>query len=181
MSELEIWNELGNIYFKNEAYDEAIRTYQKAIELDHGCGQSYSNLASIFMRQGRYAEAIPMLQKGIELLEAAGSQAVLWNQLGEAYRKLDDYEHATVCYRKAAELDPENIAYQDNLAEAELDGQRLDQQSMTTAEAPRPRPPTWVFKNQGLVYPAEEDSSDASEVQPVTLGNRLFPDGSDPD
>ena len=49
MSELEIWNELGNIYFKNKAYDEAIRTYQKAIELDHGCAQSYSNLAFIYM------------------------------------------------------------------------------------------------------------------------------------
>jgi len=33
MSELEIWNELGNIYFNTGSYDEAIRTYQKAIEL----------------------------------------------------------------------------------------------------------------------------------------------------
>ena len=31
MSELEIWNELGNIYFNTGAYDEAVRTYQKAI------------------------------------------------------------------------------------------------------------------------------------------------------
>ena len=43
--------------------------------------------------------------------------------VGEAYRKLNDYENATAAYRKAAELDPENTAYQDNLAEAELDTQ----------------------------------------------------------
>ena len=178
MSELEIWNELGNIYFKNEAYDEAIRTYQKAIELDHGCAQSYSNLAYIFMHQGRYAEAIPMLQKGIELLKQPASQAVLLNQLGEAYRKLDDYLHAAVCYRKAAELDPENIAYQDNLAEAELDGQRLDQPAMDGNASAQAEAPTWVFKNQGLVYPAEEESSAESETQPVTLGSRHFRDGS---
>ena len=137
MSELEIWNELGNIYFNTGAYDEAVRTYQKAIELDHGCGQSYSNLASIFIRQGHPADAIPMLQKGLELLEENGDQAVLWNQLGEAYRKLDDYDNAIASYRRAAELDPENTVYQDNLAEAELDGQRLDSQPITETKAPQ--------------------------------------------
>jgi len=176
MSELEIWNELGNIYFKNEAYDEAIRTYQKAIEVDHGCGQSYSNLAFMYIHQGRYADAIPMLQKGIELLEQPASQAVLWNQMGESYRKLDEFAHATACYRKAADLDPENIAYQDNLSEAELDGGQLDPQSIAEAEAPQTEAASWVFKNQGLVYPAEEDPSEAPEVQPVTLGSRLLSD-----
>ena len=176
MSELEIWNELGNIYFKNEAYDEAIRTYQKAIELDHGCGQSYSNLASIYIRQGHYADAIAMLQKGIELLQENGAQAVLWNQLGEAYRKLDDYENATAAYRKAAELDPENTAYQDNLAEAELDRQPLNSQTTTETEAPRTGTASWVFKNRGLVYQAEQDSSEAPEASPVILGSRLLSD-----
>jgi len=174
MSELEIWNELGNIYFNTGAYDEAVRTYQKAIELDHGCGQSYSNLASIFIRQGHPADAIPMLQKGLELLEEDGDQAVLWNQLGEAYRKLDDYDNAIASYRRAAELDPENTAYQDNLAEAELDGQRLDSQPITETKAPQAESVSWVFKNHGLVYPADEDSSRVPEVSPVVLGSRIL-------
>ena len=178
MSELEIWNELGNIYFKNEAYDEAARTYQKAIELDLGCSQSYNNLASIFIRQGRYREAIPMLRKGIELLDDAGSQAELWNQLGEAYRKLNDFDQATFAYRKAAELDPENTAYQDNLAEAELDGQRLDSQPITESAGPRAETASWVFKNQGLVYPAGQISSETPEVSPMLLGGRVLSDAS---
>ena len=181
MSELEIWNELGNIYFNTGSYDEAIRTYQKAIELDHGCGQSYSNLASIYIRQGRYADAIPMLHKGIELLEEAGSQAILWNQLGEAYRKLDDYDNATVSYRKAAELDPENTAYQDNLAEAELDGQRIDSEPITETDNPLTGTASWVFKNNELVHPPEEDSFGALEVSPVILGSRIFSDAPGPD
>jgi superkiller protein 3 len=176
MSELEIWNELGNIYFNTGAYDEAVRTYQKAIELDHGCGQSFSNLAYIYVRQGRYADAISMLEKGIELLEEAGSQAVLWNQMGEAYLRLEDYDNAIASYRKAAELDPENLAYQDNLAEAELDGQRPDSQPKTKTEDPQAETASWVFKNQGLVYPAEEDSSGASGGAPVILGSRILAD-----
>jgi tetratricopeptide (TPR) repeat protein len=180
MSELEeIWNELGNIYFKNEAYDEAVRTYQKAIELNRGSGQSYSNLAYIYARQGRYAEAIPMLRKGIELLHEAGSRAVLWNQLGEAYRKLDDYKNATACYRKAADLDPENTAYQDNLAEAESDDQRLaETQPVRLHAAPQVEAATWIFKNQGLVYPAEQASSAAPKGSPVILGSRILSDTS---
>ena len=178
MSELEeIWNELGNIYFKNEAYDEAVRTYQKAIELNRGSGQSYSNLAFIYARQGRYADAIPMLRKGIEMLHEAGSRAVLWNQLGEAYRKLDDYKNATACYRKAADLDPENIAYQDNLSEAESDDQRLaETQPVRLHAAPRDETPTWVFKNQGLVYPAGQAGSAEPKGSPVILGSRLLSD-----
>jgi len=180
MSELEIWNELGNIYFNTGAYDEAIRTYQKAIELDHGCGQSFSNLAYIYMCQGRYADAIPMLENGIELLEEAASQAVLWNQLGEAYLRLEDYDNAIASYRKAAELDPENIVYQDNLAEAELDGHRPYSQPITETEAPLTETASWVFKNQGLVYPTEDDSSAAPQGSPVILGSRILADAPNP-
>ena len=176
MSELEIWNELGNIYFNTGAYDEAVRTYLKAIELDHGCGQSFSNLAYIYMRQGRYADAIPMLENGIELLEEAGSQAVLWNQMGEAYLRLEDYAKAIGSYRKAADLDPENLAYQDNLGEAELDGQRSDSQPITKTEDHQAETASWVFKNQRLVYPSEEEASRASEESPVILGSRILAD-----
>jgi tetratricopeptide (TPR) repeat protein len=176
MSELEIWNELGNIYFNTGAYDEAVRTYLKAIELEHGCGQSFSNLAYIYMRQGRYADAIPMLENGIELLEEAGSQAVLWNQMGEAYLRLENYDNAIASYRKAAELDPENLAYQDNLAEEELDGQRPGSKPITKTEDPQAETASWVFKNQPLVYPAEEESTRTEQGSPVILGSRILAD-----
>ena len=185
MSELEIWNELGNIYFQNEAYDEAIRAYQKAIELDHGCSQSYSNLATIFIRQSRYPEAVPMLQKGIELQEGAALQAQLWDQMAEVYRMMEDYDDAVACYRRAADLDPEEPAYQDNLAEAELDRKHRNTSgrfgSYTHKESPaaasqQPGQVSWVFKNQGLVYDPDEAAPSGSDTQPVVLGNRQLTD-----
>jgi tetratricopeptide (TPR) repeat protein len=121
MSELEIWNELGNIYYNTGAYDEAIRAYHKAIDLDHGCGQSYSNLASIYIHKEYYTEAILMFQKGIELLDDAKDKALLWNRLGDTYLRLDDYEDAIAVYQKAVELDPENAVLKNDLAKAELD------------------------------------------------------------
>ena len=38
MSELEIWNELGNIYYNSGAYDEAIRAYHRPSSSTMGVG-----------------------------------------------------------------------------------------------------------------------------------------------
>ena len=103
------WNELGDVYYNLGEYDEAIRAYNQAIELDYDGGQVYSNLASIYANQGRLAEAIPLLQKGIKLSDNTADKALLWNRLGDAYRKLDDYDNAVAAYRQADELDPETV------------------------------------------------------------------------
>ena len=188
MSELELWNELGNLHFKTGAYDEAIRMYQKAIALNQGCGQSYSNLATIFYRQGHFAEAIPMLQKGIETLDDARKQAALWNQLGEVYRKLEDFQSAVVACRKAAELDPDNTAYQDNLAEAELVARRVDPHNipasdeetetipellcslLDTIDKSEPECASWVFNEMKL----EAEPAAEADPSPVILGSRIL-------
>jgi superkiller protein 3 len=120
MSEHELWNELGNMYLKSGAVDEAIRTFQKVIEENPVSGQPFGNLGAIFASQGRYAEAIPLFQKGIELTPAAADQAFLWDQLGDAYRRQEDYTHACAAYRKAIELDPRNVSFQKKLTDAEL-------------------------------------------------------------
>ena len=192
MSENEIWNELGNLYFSTGAYHEAIRLYQKAIALDHCTSQSYNNLASIYVHQENYPEAIRMLQRGIETLRDARERAMLWNQLGEIYRKLDDYENASASYRKAAELDPGNTAFQDNLAEVELVNQPEDTETISEPEQETetvpemlsalldtinnsaPESPTWVFNQDEPERPAQANAMIPPEAAPVILGSRLL-------
>jgi superkiller protein 3 len=101
---------LGNIYYNAEAYDEAIHAFKKAIELDQSYGWSYNNLASIYVHKGRYAEAIPLYQKGLQLLDETKDKALLWNRLGDAYRRLDECDKAAAAYQKAIELDPDNVS-----------------------------------------------------------------------
>jgi superkiller protein 3 len=131
MNEHEIWNEIGDIYFNTGAYDKAIRTYKKVIELNPDFCQSYKNLASIFVLQGRHAEAIPMFQKGIELMDKPIDKAYLWNQLGDAYQKLGDHVNASISYQKASELDPEDTTFQENLAEVVQASRNLASTSLT--------------------------------------------------
>lgn len=106
----QIWNELGNIYYNIVAYDDAIKALNKAIDLDPSYGWSYNNLALLYIHKGQYTEAIPLLHKGIRLLDGTKDKALLWNRLGDAYRRMDQPEKAASAYKKAVELDPDNVS-----------------------------------------------------------------------
>lgn len=109
------WNEKGNIYFKQAAFNDAITAYNKAIQLDHTFGWPYSNLALTYLSQGQYEEAILLYQKSISLLILAEEKAVSWNGLGNAYRCIGDYPNAVAAYQKATEMDPETAGMRDGV------------------------------------------------------------------
>ena len=106
----QIWNELGYIYYNTGAFEEALHAFEMAVELDPSCGWSYNNLASIYFHQKHYADAIPLYQKGLQLLQDTKDKALLWNRLGDTYRRLDERDQAAAAYRKAIELDPDNVS-----------------------------------------------------------------------
>lgn len=99
------WNAVGNALLRVGAYDRAIAAYARAIALAPQDGWSYSNLALAYCYQRRYAEAIPLYQKSLELLRNRREKAIVWNRLGDAYRRLNDQERARAAYQQAAELD----------------------------------------------------------------------------
>jgi len=121
MSEIELWNEMGKLYFNSGSSEDAIGVYKKAIELDRGYGWSYANLASAYVHEGRYAEAIPLYQKSIELLTDDKDKAISWNRLGETYRLMYDFDRAIAAYKRAVELDPEDVTFRKDLAEISND------------------------------------------------------------
>jgi tetratricopeptide (TPR) repeat protein len=106
----QIWNELGNIYYNTGAFDEAMHAFEMAIQLDPSNGWSYNNLASIHFHQKRYAEAIPLYQDALQLLDNQKDKALLWNRVGDTYRRMDQPDQASAAYRKAIELNPENVS-----------------------------------------------------------------------
>jgi tetratricopeptide (TPR) repeat protein len=105
MSDLLVWNELGNIYFRLGAYEEAIAVYEKAIEQAPDFGWPYSNLGLVHAHRGEYAQAIPLYLRSIQLFRKDKDKAVSWNRLGDAYRHLNDPRGAMGAYQKAVELD----------------------------------------------------------------------------
>ena len=118
MNNYELWNELGNLYFMQGAYEPAIHAYLRSIELETRFGRSYSNLAMAFVQVGRYAEAINLYRRSIPLLENRKEKAITWNKLGILYRQVKDYSHALEAYQQADFLDPQHEG--DRFSEAVL-------------------------------------------------------------
>jgi ParB/RepB/Spo0J family partition protein len=104
MKSSEIWNELGNTYFKAGVLDKAIDAYCKAIEQMSESGWSYNNLAVIYVQQGRFLEAIPLYQKSLELFTCHKDQAAIWVRLGSVHHHLNEYGKAIQAYQKADEI-----------------------------------------------------------------------------
>jgi tetratricopeptide (TPR) repeat protein len=106
MSNHEFWNELGNLYFMNGAYQPAIHAYLRSIEVDGGFGRSYGNLAMAFVQVGKYEEAIKLYRHSIALLPNEKEKAITWNRLGILYRQVKEYSQALEAYQRADQLDP---------------------------------------------------------------------------
>src|SRR4030042_1797338 len=95
--------ERGNVVFDKGKYDEAIREYSKAIELDPDNAVAWNNrgLASLYKEQ--YDLAIADYSKAIEL---DPGYAAAWNNKGVALQNLGRNEEALECYNMALQIDP---------------------------------------------------------------------------
>ncbi len=124
------WLELGEAQFKAGALDDAVDSYKKAIELDPEAGWPLGNLALTYVTQGKVQDAIPLYLKSIELLTEPKDKAVCWNRLGNAYRKLDDYQNALIAFQKADELDKGNTGFADKLDEPPAGAEAVNPESV---------------------------------------------------
>jgi tetratricopeptide (TPR) repeat protein len=57
--------------------------------------------------QSRFEEAVPVYLKSIELFKDDKEKADAWNQLGNVYRRLNDYDNAVAAYKQAVKLNKE--------------------------------------------------------------------------
>jgi len=104
MSEHELWNELGNLYFLSGSYDHAVRAYNRAIELNPETGESYSNLALTYTQMGRYPEASDFYKRSIDLLNDELDRAVTLHKLGDVYLHLKQFPQAADAYQQTEDL-----------------------------------------------------------------------------
>ena len=69
-------NTQGETAFHANNYDDAIRLFQAAIELNGNYGQAYSNLGLTFQKAGRVAEALWANRKALALASGPGAPTV---------------------------------------------------------------------------------------------------------
>ena len=65
--EAKTWNNKGNIFFDQKKYDNAIKCYNKAVDLDPNYANAWKGKGNVFFDQTKYGEALRAYEKAIEL------------------------------------------------------------------------------------------------------------------
>lgn len=108
---------LGNVYFHENLFDEAIEQYRMSIAIDPDYKMAYLNMGVVLDRLNRKDEAIVQLQK---VLELDPDTARAHYDLGNIMVQKGQFEAAVAHYRKALEIDPQFDLPLNNLANALL-------------------------------------------------------------
>ena len=98
------WNLLGNIYYRSENFNKAIRAYYKAIQLKKDFGWPYANMALIYTDRKQYENAILLYIKSSHLFQNNLEKSNVLYKQGNAYRDSGKYSNAIGLYREAAKL-----------------------------------------------------------------------------
>jgi tetratricopeptide (TPR) repeat protein len=96
------YNLLGNVYRGLGRTEEAIATYQRAIQLDPNYAYPHNGLGTVYADLGRTGEAMAAFQQAIQL---DSKYATPHNGLGNVYRDLGRFEEAIAAHQRAIQLD----------------------------------------------------------------------------
>jgi tetratricopeptide (TPR) repeat protein len=95
------WRNKGGALYSLGKYDEAIKCYDKAIEIDPDNPVVWNNKGLALNSLGKYDEAITSYDKAIEI---DPDDADTWNNKGLALNSLGKYDEAKKCYDRSKKL-----------------------------------------------------------------------------
>ena len=88
-----------------EDYQQAVRDYERAVELNPSSGEVYVNRGNLFFMGEALDKAVAEYSTAIEL--GLTKEHIAYYNRGLAYEKMKDAEKAAADYRRASELAPE--------------------------------------------------------------------------
>jgi tetratricopeptide (TPR) repeat protein len=97
------WYNKGGSLFCLGRYDEAVRSYDRALEIDPRFAAAWNNKGNSFRRLGRHDEAICCYDKALEM---DPQDTAAWNNKGNSLHSLGRDEEALRSYDRALALDP---------------------------------------------------------------------------
>ena len=137
---------LGWVRFNQKKYSLAIGTFQNALSLNSSGADAIDGMVSAAAAEGdeALAETWTYRKAQIQNKDAKLLLAAFWNRRGGSAYELKDYPTAIRNYRKALELEPEDILYLTNLAAALSAGdvpeaKELLEKGLETSPAPESR------------------------------------------
>jgi len=105
-------NDLGLVLLNREQVDEALKHFQKALEINPNYVEAHSNLGLALFQKGQVQEAVAQYQKALEINP---NSFVGHANLGNAFFKKGQLDEAVAEYEKASEIDPNYFVVHYNL------------------------------------------------------------------
>ena len=99
------FNRQGDRYYDLEQYEEAVKSYTEAIQLQANNSMFYNNRGCAYDNLGEYDKAISDYNKAIEL---DPESSTVYNKRGYLYFTLREYDKAILDLEEAIRLDPNN-------------------------------------------------------------------------
>ncbi len=109
---MEVHYNLGLMFQEYEMYDQAIESYERAIEINPDFTSAYDNLGVVYAKKGRFGEAIQNFEKAITLDPHFPSPH---NNLGATYGEQGRYDEALKEFEEALKLDSDFLGVHCNM------------------------------------------------------------------
>lgn len=105
------YNRQGDRYYDLEQYEEAVKSYTEAIQLQANNSMFYNSRGCAYDNLGEYNKAISDYNVAIAI---GPLNAVFYYDRGHSYDKLEEYDKAISDYTRAIELSPNNATAYNN-------------------------------------------------------------------
>jgi len=157
------WYDLAGTYMRSGHIDNSIYAYQKAIELGFESGELYKNLGLAHAMIAKHQEAIPFFQKALDLLDTDKDKVVVWNHIGNVYRKLNNYDLALQAFQNADQIEHAVISITEELPFMEADEEATEDAVAQVDESSIPQTtdePATAMDNDIVPKDADINNSD---------------------
>jgi protein O-mannosyl-transferase len=155
------YNNRGIAFVNDKRNDEAMKDFNKAIELKPGYADAYTNRGNLFRSENRNDEAIKDFNKAIELIP---DYAEPYNNRGTVFLNEKRYGEAIKDFNKAIELNPKNAESYYNRGIVFVYEKRTDEAVNDFNRAIKLKPDfAGAFANRGTVFMNEKRNDEAIE------------------
>ncbi|GEM_PF-5654002 len=152
---------LGRLYMYSDRFAKADSIFRKIIATDDTLSDGYVMLASNFVRHDQPDSAIAVLKRGIPKVS---NPDFLYNQIGNVYSLIKDYDKAADYFRKAYERNPAEPSHRIALAEALDNGGHFEEAEKVLVELIKETPDNatalnnlaYMYVNRGIKYKKAE-------------------------
>ena len=121
-----LYYDMGKIFMIRELYGTALK-YFKESEKYFDLRGLPQNLAIVYLAKGETDNAITELKRAISYQLREGTMPPLYNELGNAYLKLERYEEAEAAFKDALKIKPNLVNAHYRLADAYLRQNKIDE------------------------------------------------------